>query len=138
MAYEENQTFKKKKKSLHMFSRKESLNGGNGHLSVFRYVPESFLGSPDQGVKMINHQFGQDHTNPSVGSQLALLQKSPKGNVKSIYGDLLNAKRVLDSTSFSQRELQFHFILDSLKSKIFFAIYKKKKPSCPTQQPQRI
>lgn len=122
-----------------MFSRKESLNGGNGHLSVFRYVPESFLGSPDQGVKMINHQFGQDHTNPSVGSQLALLQKSPKGNVKSIYGDLLNAKRVLDSTSFSQRELQFHFILDSLKSKIFFAIYKKKKPpSCPTQQPQRI
>lgn len=88
------------KNIIHMLLLKEPLNGEIGICTFSSMSPESFSGSPDQGVKMTNHQFGQDHTKPNFRLQL-VLQKSPKENAKSIFSDVLN-NRVLQSTSFSQ------------------------------------
>ena len=72
---------------------KDPLNGEIGIYVFSGMFPESFLRSADQRVKTTNHQFWEDHTKPNFRLQLVLLQKSPKENVKSIFGDVLNANK---------------------------------------------
>ena len=90
-----------KKNYLYAFTER-TFNGETGICVFLGMSSESFLESPDQEVKITNHQFGQDHTKPNFTHPPVFLQKSPKENVKSIFSDVLNTNRVLQSTSFSQ------------------------------------
>ena len=89
------------KNIIHMLLLKRTFKWWNRHLRIFKCLQKASQDHQIGGVKMTNRQFGQDHTKPNFRLQLALLQKSPKENAKSIFSDVLNS-RVLQSTSFSQ------------------------------------
>lgn len=68
-----------------------------------------------RGSKWLTTSLGKTILNFQI--QLVLLQKSFKENVKSIFGDVLNANKVLKSTSFSQSVTSFSFLY-SIPSKV--------------------